>query len=111
MKYQLARFTVPKGQRDPDNCSHDWLDPKKQCVFCGTDRSTVELVFVPRFKWCCNCRKRARISYNGKDYCAQCLNKHALVSRRDARKPEAILVDEAILAGHSTEVSNPPENP
>lgn len=105
MKYLQRRFTVPLGSRSPEACKHGWVGKQGRCIFCGAEVE-VKLVFVPRFKWCCNCRKRARISYNGKDYCAPCLNRSDLFSHRDRRtKPTLLAPPEAVDEVQSCDTS------
>lgn len=35
-QYEKPSFTVPVGKRPAAvPCTHDWLTPKGECVFCG----------------------------------------------------------------------------
>jgi hypothetical protein len=34
MLYKQKSFTVPKGSRDPKDCSHGWTH-NGHCIFCG----------------------------------------------------------------------------
>ena len=48
MKYLRPAFTVPAGgNRDPETCTHEWQDLKRQrCVLCGTP-ITYERFHIP----------------------------------------------------------------